>query len=457
MSCARCFPESLLSHPLLTAPIGRSLLRLAGPTTGLMVAQIFVAIAETWVIARLGADALAGFALVLPFLVLMHNMANGGMGGGVASAFARALGGGRPEDARALVVHALVLALAFAAVFGAFAGIVAPSFYRLMGGSGAALAQALVFSNVVFGGSLVVWANAFLAALLRGAGDAVTPGRIGLLMSAVYVPLAGVLTLGLGSWPGFGMAGPGLAGIVTMGGSTLLLARAVRQGRLGVVPARADARLQRRLFGEILRVGLASSFTTLTASLAALVMTGLVGRFGTDALAGYGVGLRLEYMVAPLAYGIGTGLTTMVGVAAGAGGWRRARRVAWIGGLLAFAMVGVLGWTAALLPEAWARLFTQEPRVIAACIAYLTRVGPFYCLFGLGLALYFAGQGAGRMAVPVAAGVARPVVAAAGGWLAVETLGLGLDGLFAAIALGMLVYGGLIAGALLVAPWRSMR
>ena len=95
--------------------------------------------------------------------------------------------------------------------------------------------------------------------------------------------------------------------------------------------------------------------------------------------------------------------------------------------------------------------------MIAACIAYLTRVGPFYCLFGLGLALYFAGQGAGRMAVPVAAGVARPVVAAAGGWLAVETLGLGLDGLFAAIALGMLVYGGLIAGALLVAPWRSMR
>ena len=189
--------ESLLSHPLLTAPIGRSLLRLAGPTTGLMVVQIFVAVAETWFIARLGADALAGFALVLPFLVLMHNTANGGMGGGVSSALARALGGERLEDARALVLHALVLAAAFGLVFAILAWTIAPSLYRLMGGSGLALERALAFSDVVFGGAVVVWTSAFLAALMRGAGDAVTPGRYGLLMSIAYVPLAGVLTLGI--------------------------------------------------------------------------------------------------------------------------------------------------------------------------------------------------------------------------------------------------------------------
>ena len=453
----RCFSESLLSHPLLTAPIGQSLLRLAGPTTGLMVVQIFVAIAETWFIARLGVDALAGFALVLPFLVLMHNMANGGMGGGVASALARALGGGRLEDARALVLHALVLAAAFALVFAVFAWTVAPTFYRLMGGSGLALERALAFSNVVFSAAIVVWTSAFLAALLRGAGDAATPSRYGLLMSIVYVPLAGVLTVGIADWPGLGMAGPGVAGIVTMGGSSLLLARAIWRGKLGVVPLPGSMRLQRRLFGEILRVGIMSSFTTLIASLAALLMTGLVGRFGTDALAGYGVGLRLEYMVAPLAYGIGTGLTTMVGVASGAQDWKRALRVAWIGGLLAFVLIGAIGWTAALLPETWSRLFTSDPQVIAASVAYLTRVAPFYCLFGLGLALYFAGQGAGRMTVPVAAGLVRVAVATAGGWFAVEKLGMGLDGVFAAMAVGMVVYGCLIAASLLVAPWRSIR
>ena len=446
-----------MSHPLLTAPIGRSLLRLAGPTTGLMVVQIFVAVAETWFIARLGADALAGLALVLPFLVLMHNMANGGMGGGVASALARALGSGRLDDARALVLHALVLAVAFALVFAILAWTVAPIAYHLMGGSGPALERALAFSDVVFGGAIVVWTSAFLAALLRGAGDTVTPSRYGLLMSILYVPLAGVLTLGVSTWPGLGMMGPGVAGIVTMAGSTLLLARAIWRGKLGVVPRLGGTKLRYRLFGEILRVGIMSCFTTVIASLAALLMTGLVGRFGTDALAGYGVGLRLEYMVAPLAYGIGTGLTTMVGVAVGAQDWKRAQRIAWTGGLLAFVLIGAIGWAAALLPETWSRLFTSDPQVIAAGVAYLTRVAPFYCLFGLGLALYFAGQGAARMTMPVAAGLVRIAVATGGGWLAVEKLGMGLEGVFAAMAVGMVAYGCLIAGSLVVAPWRSMR
>jgi len=422
-----------------------------------MVVQVFVAIAETWFIARLGADALAGFALVLPFLVLMHNTANGGMGGGVAAALARALGGGRLEDACALVLHALVLAVAFALAFAVLAWTIASALYRLMGGSGLALECALAFSDVVFSGAAVVWTSAFFSALLRGAGDAVTPGRYGLLMSIVYVPLAGVLTLGFGEQPGLGMVGPAVAGIVTMGGSTLLLARAVWRGKLGVVPRLDGVKLQRRLFGEILRVGVMSSFTTLVASLAALLMTGLVGRFGTDALAGYGIGLRLEYMVAPLAYGIGTGLTTMVGVASGALHWKRATRVAWSGGLLAFAAIGAVGWTAALLPETWSRLFTSDPQVIAASVSYLTRVAPFYCLFGLGFALYFAGQGAGRMTVPVAAGLVRVGVATAGGWFAVEKLGMGLDGVFAAMAVGMAVYGCVIAGSLLAAPWGHRR
>ncbi|WP_296338592.1 MATE family efflux transporter [Reyranella sp.] len=444
-----------MSHPLLTAPIGLSLLRLAGPTTGFMAVQIAVAIAETWFIARLGGDALAGFALVLPFLVLMHSMANGGMGGGVASALARALGGGHLEDARALALHALVLAAAFTLVFAILGWIVAPAFYRLMGGSGQALAHAFAFSDIVFGGCVVVWTSAFLAALLRGAGDAATPGRIGVVMSIVYVPLAGVLTLGLGNWPGLGMAGPGLAGIVTMGGQTLVLARAVWHGRLGVVPRLQGVKLERRLFGEILRVGVMGSFATVVASLAAVLMTGLVGRFGTDALAGYGVGVRLEYMVSPLAYGIGTGLTTLVGVAAGAQDFKRAVRVAWIGGLLAFASIGAIGWAAALLPEAWSRLFTTEPGVVDASVSYLTHVAPFYCLLGLGLALYFAGQGAGRMTVPVMAGLVRVAVATAGGWFAVEHMGLGLDGVFTAMAAGMAVYGCAIAGPLLVRPWRA--
>jgi Na+-driven multidrug efflux pump len=188
-----------------------------------------------------------------------------------------------------------------------------------------------------------------------------------------------------------------------------------------------------------------------------MTMTGLVGRFGVTALAGYGVGVRLEFMLVPLAFGIGAGLTTLVGVAAGANDWKRAVRASWIGGLTAFGMIGTFGWIVALLPEGWARLFTSDPQVIAATVGYITHVAPFYCLFGLGMTLSFASQGAGRMKAPFFAGLARMAIATSGGWLAVERFGLGLDGVFSAIAVGMVVFGVLIAGPLLIKPWGPKR
>jgi putative MATE family efflux protein len=444
-----------LSHPLLTAPIGSSLWKLAGPTTAVMIAQTFVAIAETFIFGRMGTDALAGFALVFPFMMMMTMMAAGGMGGGVAAAMARAMGAGRHEDARALVLHALALGAVLACVFTFLAWTVAPTLYRLLGGEGRSLEHALIYSHVLFSGALLIWANFFLSALLRGGGDAATPGRYMLFSSIAQVPLSYVLALGIGDWPGLGMAGPALSSLLTSAVSALLQARALWSGKLGFVPALAGLRLQGRLFWDILRVGLIASFSAFTANLTAMLVTGLVGRFGVAALAGYGIGVRLEFMLVPLAFGIGSGLTTLVGVAAGANDWRRAVRAAWTGSLVAGLGIGVFGWIVAVLPEGWARLFTSDPQVVAATVAYVTHVAPFYCLFGVGMTLSFASQGAGRMTAPFFAGIARLCIATVGGWFAIESLGWGLQGVFIAIAVGMITFGSLIAGPLLVHPWRA--
>jgi Na+-driven multidrug efflux pump len=323
-----------------------------------------------------------------------------------------------------------------------------------MGGVGGALQQAVRYSNVWFAGAALLWIFAMQSSLLRGSGDAATPGLYGFVGSLVYMPLGGVLALGVGEWPGLGLIGLALASMTTTAANVVLLGRVLWRGKLGFVPTLAGVRLQRRLFAEILRVGLLSSLTTLMSNTTSMVMAGLVGRFGVVALAGYGIGVRLEFMATPIAFGIGIGLTTLVGVAVGAGAWQRAVRAAWLGGLLSFGSMGLIGWTVALVPEAWARLFATDPAVIHASVAYITRVAPFYCLFGLGLTLYFASQGAGRMAVPVFAAALRMVATVVGGWVAVEKLDLGLEGVFAAIAVGMAVYGALMAGLLLVAPWR---
>jgi len=449
--------ENFLSHPLLTAPIGRSLLKLAAPTTAVMVVQVLVAMVETFIYGKLGTEALAGFALVFPLMMMMTMMAAGGMGGGVAAAMARATGGGRHDDARSLVVHAGALAVVMSMVFSVFAWTVAPALFRLLGGTGQALANAEIYSHVLFTCSIAIWVNFFLSSLLRGGGDAATPGRFMLLSSICQVPLSYVLALGIGSWSGIGMAGPAYSMLITSTVSAVLQARALWSGKLGFVPKFRGVPLQRRLFWDILRVGLISSFSALTANLTAMMVTGLVGRFGVAALAGYGIGVRLEFMLVPLAFGIGSGLTTLVGVAAGAHDWKRAVRAAWTGSLISGALIGTLGWIVALLPEGWARLFTGEPQVIAATVSYITHVAPFYFLFGIGMTLSFASQGAGRMKAPFFAGIARLIVATTGGWFAVAQLGWGLNGVFTAIAVGMVTFGATIIVPLLVKPWGPKR
>jgi putative MATE family efflux protein len=444
-----------VSHPLLTAPIGRSLLLLAGPTTVLMLVQIVASIADGIFVGRLGTDAQAGMALVVPLVISMFNIANGGMGGGVAAALARALGAGRIDDARAVVMHALIVAGAFAAVFAVFDWTCAAALFALLGGSGVALARALAYSHVMFSGAVAIWITAFLAALLRGSGDTATPARIGLFALIVYVPLSGLLTLGIGDWPGFGVAGSAIASLSTAVGTTFFQARAILRGRLGFTSGWAGLRLRWPIFREILRVGLLGSVATLMTSVTAVLMLGYVGRFGVAALAGYGIGARLESMIGPVAFGIGSGMTTLVGVAAGAGAWQRAMRVIWTGGLIAFVAIGSIGWMVDLFPHAWARLFTADSEVTAAAVSFIRTIAPFYCLFGLGISLHFASQGAGRMTAPLLAGLARMMTATVAGWIVVEKTSLGLNGVFGAIALSIIVYGCWIAGSMLLRPWRE--
>src|SRR6266849_4474035 len=104
---------------LLGGPITATLLRLAWPVLVVLALQTFVGVAETWFVSFLGTDALAGVALVFPLFMLMTMMSNGGIGGGVSSAVARAIGAGRRRDAEALVTHAAVLGLLFGAAFTA--------------------------------------------------------------------------------------------------------------------------------------------------------------------------------------------------------------------------------------------------------------------------------------------------------------------------------------------------
>jgi Na+-driven multidrug efflux pump len=216
---------------------------------------------------------------------------------------------------------------------------------------------------------------------------------------------------------------------------------------------RSPWRLHPALLRDILRVGVPASMSPVVSNASIAVATAFVGSFGTAALAGYGVAARLEYILVPIAVGIGTALTAMVATNMGAGNPKRALRVAWLGAAIVAAITGTIGLVTAIAPALWMNLFTQDAAVREFGAAYLHIVGALYGLYGFGLALFFASQGAGRMFWPLAGSVARLVIVALGGWVCVHVLQTSAGGFFVVVAISLALYGLIIAGAIKFGSW----
>ncbi len=436
---------------LLQAPIVPTLLRLAWPNVLVMLAQAAVGMIETWWISFLGTDALAGMALVFPGFMMMQMLSGGAIGGGISSAVARALGSGRQEDANAFVLHALVVNLGLGLLCTAlFLGFGRP-LYAAMGGRDGSLDAALAYSDIVFGGVALVWVMNALASVIRGTGNMLVPSLAICLSVVVLVPLSPVLIFGFGPIPAMGIAGGAWAVVGTTAMTAAVMAWYLLAGRAVVRPVLVPLRWP--LFADILRVGAVGAISTLQTTLTVALTTGLVGiAAGPAAVAGYGTGARLEYLLVPLVFGLGAPLVALVGTNIGAGQRDRALRIALTGGALAFGLTEAVGLAAALFPAAWLGLFTHDPAAVETGAAYLRIVGPTYGFFGLGLCLYFASQGAGRLFWPLAGGMLRLLVAVGGGWLALHLTG-SLMALFAALALGLVVYGVTVVTAISRGVW----
>jgi putative MATE family efflux protein len=439
------------TRALLRGAIVPTLLRLAWPNILVMLAQASTGLIETWWVSHLGTDALAGMALVFPVVMLMQMVSAGAMGGGISSAVARALGAGRRDRADALVLHAIVVNVALGAFFSLVMLVFGPSIYSALGGTDGELEAALSYSNVVFAGNVLLWLMNGLASVIRGTGNMQVPALVISAGVIVLVPLSPFLIFGVGPFPELGVAGAGLALVLFYAAGTAVLLWYILSGRnltrFRLTPLRWP------LFRDILAVGAVAAITSLQTNVTIALATALVaGAAGTNAVAGYGTGVRLEYLLVPLVFGLGAPLVALVGTNTGAGQKQRALRIALTGGAMAFAISETLGLIAALWPQAWLALFSPDPRVIETGSAYLRIVGPAYGFFGLGMALYFASQGAARLFWPLTSGFLRVLVAIGGGWLALRLTG-SLNWFFAALAFALIVYGVMLTAAITSGAW----
>jgi len=448
---AAALPASPATQRMLRGPVLPTLLRLATPNVLGLFANTVVIGFDGYIVGRLGAEALAGVAVVLPLAMLMLQMSAGGLGGSTTAVVARALGAGDTHEATRLAQHALLLGVAASLLFTLlFSG---PAAYAVLGARNGVLARASAYAGVLFSGAVAVWSVNVLAGIARGTGQMGAAALALIATTAMHLMLCPLLVFGAGLLPPLGVAGAATSTVTCNALSAIgLLAWLSRRGK----PVRVLGprwQVQRAAFLPLLRIALPSSFSPVLSNGSIALTTAFVGTFGSLAVAAYGIAARLEYILVPIAFGFGGALTAMVATNLGARQAARAKRVAWSGAALVWAVTGLIGVWAALWPQVWMALFASDAAVQAAGATYLRIVGGCYGFFGLGLALFFASQGAGRLAWPLMASTVRLLIVAVGGYLAVHAVGAPPETLFGVIALSLSAMGLTLAAAIHFADW----
>src|SRR5258707_2850547 len=369
---------------LLEGPILPTLFRLAAPNVMNLLAIAGMITFDGLFLGRLGADALAGVSLAFPFVMLIQHTAASGMGGGVSSAIARALGAGQRDVADALALHAFVLALGLAAAFSSVLLLGAPMVFRWMGGQGATLAAALAYANVAFSGALSICMLNLLGSVVRGTGNMGLPAAVIVGSVIAHVLISPLLIFGWGPLPALGPAGAGWGLMTSFGAGSLVLLAYLRSSRSLVTLAFRGVSLQGGLFAEILKVGVPGLINVSITNLSVVLLTGIAGHLGREVAVGYAMGARLEYILIPLAFGFGTAIVAMVGTNWGAKQYRRAREIAWTGAVTVAAACATIGVIVAFFPALWMGLFSDDQEIIRLGTSYLRIVGPIYGFYGLG-------------------------------------------------------------------------
>ena len=444
------------TQALLTAPPLPLLLGLTAPNTFAFAIQAGVNLTEVWIVGQLGTEALAAMALVFPLLMLTQTMSGGALGGAISSAIARALGTSNQQRGEQLVWHGIYGAILGAAAFLLLFVLFGRNFLIFLGGEGVILEAAMAYCWVLYLGGPVLWINGAIGAVFRGTGDMAFPAKLMIASSFVQVPLTAGLVLGLFGLPQLGVAGAAVSSVlIALVAGGIMLARLASPKVLTPL-RRHQAAWRRELVDEILLVARPAALNPLMTVGTILGLTAIVGSFGPQALAGYGIGTRIEYIMLPVVFAFGTALTTIVGTNIGAGQVVRAEQAAWYGVACTAALCGTVGILLAVFPNAWIPAFTDDPIAYETARGYIRVMGPAYAFLGIGLVLYFASQGAGAMAWPIGAMVIRFILAVGGATLLVSRYGYGVEAVFITAAISLAVYAFINSAAIYFGVWRRL-
>ena len=442
------------TQEFLTQPVMPLLIRMSAPNTVAFFIQSIVVLTEVWFISKLGTNSLAAVALAFPLLMITQTMSGGALGGAITSSIARSMGANDIDKAERLIWHSVVISLGGAFTFLLFFLLFGEQLLFLLGGRGDILEESYTYCSYLFLGGLILWLSGSMSAVLRGMGNMRFPATLMICTSFLQVFLSGGFILGWYGFPQIGVPGAAIATLISASVMVVIIFLKLMSKSIPVKLRMKQLILSRDLFNNIFEVAIPASVSPLLTVGTILVLTGLVGTFGTEALAGYGIGSRVEFLMIPLIFGIGTAMTSIVGANIGAKNIIRAETVGIYGGTSAGVVSIFIGLILALFPDAWIQFFTDDVKAFEVTKLYIQIVGPFYIFQGIGLSLYFASQGANAMKWPTIATIARFLIASIGGGISVHWLGFGIGSIFISSAIAMMIFGTMIFVSIKKGAWR---
>ena len=426
--------ESNRIQLILNGPIHKMLFKLAAPNMVSVFFMLVVGFAEPFFAGKLGIIQLASVAITYPLVSLSGMIGAGAVGDGVVSALSRSIGKNDLNRANVVIWHSFIIygvvALTFFIVFVFFS----KSLFIAMGAEESVVEKAVGYSRIFFILSPTIFLFYLMMSIYRSFGDYQFLAVINVLLGLLQLFLSGALSLGWLFFPSLGINGLALAFVIPQGLAGVFMFISILFGKY---PIRFKIlSLRKEIFVDILNVGGLGAINSTSIALTMIITTTFISRFGTEAIAGYGVCARLEQTLIPLAFGVGGVLTSCVGTNFGANQFYRARKSAWFGATFIASIAAIAGITFSVSPGLWLDFYTTDLDAYLIGALYLSIVAPFFPLFAFGKTLYFASQGTGKMLVPISGAITRLFIVTVFGFICIY-LKLEIKYLFFVIGIAM--------------------
>src|SRR5882672_9589066 len=380
-------------------PVGRSIILLAIPMVLEMCMESIFAVVDIKWVSYLGADAMATVGLTESMLTLIYAIAIG-LSIGATAMVARRIGEHNPDGAARAAVQALALALTVSLVLALIGAPLAPKLLSLMGASPAVVARGAGFTRVMLACNLTVVMLFMINAIFRGSGDAAIAMRVLWLANAINIVLGPCFIFGLGPFPKLGIVGAAVATNIGRGtGALYAFSRLLRKGGRFEIK-RSHFRIEPAIMARLVRLSATGTFQVFIGMASWIGLVRTISSFGTTAVAGYIIGIRVILFALLPSWGMSNAAATMVGQALGAKKPDRAERAVWKAGFYNFIFLGSVGLIFVLFARQIVGLFTHDPNVLPYGVDCLRIVAYGFLFYAYGMVLTQSFNGAGDTWTP---------------------------------------------------------